>query len=138
VGADIAALFEVRREADYEGALQLAEQRLPDALLTFTDELAWLNSRRVADFALAHRLATMCEFREMVAEGCLVSYGPIRAEFAQIIARQLERVLRGAKAADLRVEQVTPHELVLNMKTARALGLTIPPSVLVRADAVLE
>jgi len=137
LGIGISTL-EVRRAADYDGVLQALAQQLPDALLSFTDALTFFNAKRVADFALAHRLPTICEFKEMAAAGCLISYGPSFAEFYQINARQIDRILRGAKAGDMPVEQATRYEMAVNLKTARALGITVPQSVRVRADEVIE
>ena len=74
----------------------------------------------------------------MANAGCLISYGPTFAEFAQITARQIDRILRGAKPAELPFEQPTRYELVVNLKTARSLGITIPQTLLIRADAVIE
>jgi putative ABC transport system substrate-binding protein len=137
LGVNVSTL-EVRRGADFDPILQALAQRRPDGLLTFTDPLTFDNRKKVAAFALANRLPAICEFREMAAAGCLVSYGPTLDEFAQVVGRQMDRILRGAKVADLPVEQATRYELTVNLKTARALGIAMPQSVLVRADHVIE
>jgi putative ABC transport system substrate-binding protein len=92
----------------------------------------------VAEFAVAKRVPTMCEFKEMVQAGCLVSYGPSFTEIAEINARQIARILGGAKPGDMPVEQCTRFELAVNLKTASAIGITMPKSVMFRADRVIE
>ena len=109
-----------------------------DALLTSTDEVTAWYVHKITAFGLQHRLPTVCSFRGAVEVGCLLSYGPSFDEFSAIIARQVDKVLKGAKAGDLPVEQVTRFEMLLNMKTAKALGITIPQSLRVRADEVIE
>lgn len=137
LGVTVSTL-EVRNAADFDPVLQTAARRLPDGLLTFTSVLTSYNWKRVAEFALWRGLPTICEFKELVSAGCLVSYGPSLAEFAQINVRQIDRILRGAKMAELPFEQATRYEMAVNLKTARALGITIPKSVLVRVDHVIE
>jgi putative tryptophan/tyrosine transport system substrate-binding protein len=137
LGISISTL-EVRRAADFDGVQQAVARQLPDALLTFSDVLTYSYAKRVADFALTHRLPTICEFKEMAEAGCLISYEPSFAEFAQINAGQVDRILRGAKAGDLPVEQATPYEMIVNLKTARALGITIPQSVRARANELID
>jgi putative ABC transport system substrate-binding protein len=100
--------------------------------------LFWVERQRIADLALRHRLPTMCEGREWAAAGCLMSYAPSLSDLVRRTAIYVDRILKGAKPADLPVEQPTKFELVINLKTARALGLTIPPAVLGRADEVIE
>jgi ABC-type uncharacterized transport system substrate-binding protein len=94
--------------------------------------------RRIIELAARHRLPAVYELRSFPDDGGLLSYGPGSAERFQRAAVCVDRVLRGAKPADLPIEQPTKFELVINLKTARALGLTIPPSVLLRADEVIE
>ena len=94
--------------------------------------------RRIADLAANNRLPTMFFFREFVEAGGLVSYGPSFVELWRRAATYVDRVLKGAKPGDLPVEQPTTFELVINLKTAKALGLKIPPSLLGRADQVIE
>jgi len=97
-----------------------------------------VNWQHIMDFALANRLPTVCEFRELAQAGCLLSYGPNFIEFAQRTAAQIDKILKGAPPGDLPVEQMTRFELVINLKTAKALGITIPQPMLVRADEIVQ
>src|SRR5215204_720410 len=97
-----------------------------------------INSDFVARLAREARLATACEWGEMAASGCLIGYGPRRAELYQRLAHLIARVLAGTPASELPIEQPANFELVLNLQTAKALGLTIPPTLLARADEVIE
>jgi len=94
--------------------------------------------KHIVDLALASRLPAMFAFREAADTGGLMSYGANLSDLFRRGAIQADKILRGAKPADLPVEQPTKFELVINLKTAKALGLTIPPSLLARADQVLE
>ncbi len=89
-------------------------------------------------FASKHRLPVMYQLKENGERGGLISYGPLRADPARRAALSVDKILKGAKAGDLPVEQPTTFELVINLKTAKALGLTIPPALLLRADQVIE
>jgi len=98
----------------------------------------FFDRKRLAAMALSHRIPSIFPFREWVEVGGLLSYGPdIRAMY-KLEADYVDRIARGAKPADLPVEQPTKFEFVVNLKTAKALGLTVPPTVLVRADEVIE
>ena len=130
--------LEVRQPSDFDGALAELARNPPDGLLTFTDPLTFNHWKRVAEHAAAHRLATICEFRQMAAAGCLLSYGPEFSEISRINARQVDRIIKGARPGDLPVERPTRYSLVVNLKTAKAIGLTIPQSLLLRADEVIE
>jgi putative tryptophan/tyrosine transport system substrate-binding protein len=94
--------------------------------------------RRLVDLAAKHRLPVVYSFREFVDVGGLMSYGPNVADLFRRAATYVDKILKGAKPGDLPVEQPTKFELVINLKTAKALGLTIPPSVLGRADHIIE
>ena len=100
--------------------------------------LFWLERKRLADLALKHRLPTMCEGRDWVEAGCLMSYAPNPMDLVRRTATYVDKILKGAKPADLPIEQPTKFEFVINLKTAKALGLTIPPSMLARADEVIQ
>jgi putative ABC transport system substrate-binding protein len=91
-----------------------------------------------AAFALGHRLPTIYDTKEYAEVGGLISYGANVRELTRQAASQVDKILKGAKPADLPVEQPTQFELVINLKTAKALGLTIPPSLLARADEVIQ
>jgi len=108
------------------------------ALLALTDPLFAANRNQVADVARRHRIPTMVIGREYVEAGGLVSYGFPPGETWRLAASYVDKILKGAKPADLPVEQPTKFELVVNLRTAKALGLTIPHSILVRADQVIE
>jgi putative tryptophan/tyrosine transport system substrate-binding protein len=94
--------------------------------------------RRLFTLALQHRLPAVYEWGDMAEAGGLMAYGPRRADLRRRAAEYVDKILKGAKPGDLAVEQPTKFELVINLKTAKALGLKIPPSLLVRADQVIE
>jgi putative ABC transport system substrate-binding protein len=130
----------MRGPADMEPALASLAARPARALLTLTDDLtvyAW-RSGKVSRIATSHRVPTVCEFEFMVQMGCLLAYGPDFEEFHQRVATQIDRILKGAKPTDLPVEQPTRFKLVINLKTAKALGITVPQELLLRADEVIE
>jgi putative ABC transport system substrate-binding protein len=108
------------------------------ALTVLSNSLFFNQRRRLVDLAAKNRLPTVYSVREFVDAGGLMAYGPNFAEVYRRAATFVDRILKGAKPADLPVEQPTKFELVINLKTAKALGLTIPPSVLGRADQVIE
>src|SRR5712691_1321452 len=93
---------------------------------------------RIVRFTVEHRIPAMYEFREFVSDGGLPSYGPNLMEMFRRSATCADRILKGTKHADLPMEQPTKFKLVINLKTAKALGLTIPPSFLLRADEVIQ
>ena len=113
-------------------------QHRPDALLLVTDALTVLNRKRVIEFAAVHRIPAMYEFSFLVQDGGLMSYGASQEENFRRAASYVDRVLKGAAPSSLPVEQPSRYYLAINLKTARSLGLTIPPSLLVRADQVIE
>src|SRR5262249_49865245 len=94
--------------------------------------------QQLLEFAVRNRLPTMFQNPEYVPAGGLMSYSPNREEMFRNAATYVDKILKGAKPADLPIEQPTKFELVINLKTAKALGLTIPPSVLTRADEVIQ
>src|SRR6266705_6283496 len=110
-----------------------------DALIVVSDPALMDGLRgRTVDLAATHRLPAMYSWRELVVAGGLMSYGPSLPDIFRHAATYVDKILKGAKPADLPVEQPTKFELVINLKTAQALGLTIPPSLLLQADEVIK
>lgn len=128
----------VRDPDDFATAFAAMTRERPDALFLVADALTTLNRKRVIDFAELHRIPAMYEFAFYVQSGGLMSYGPSGDDINQIVARLLDRILKGAKPGDLPAEQPTRYYLTINLKTAQALGLTIPQSLAVRADEVIR
>jgi putative ABC transport system substrate-binding protein len=123
---------------DYERALGDAPPDHRGIVIVATSVFFFRDRERIADFASRHRIPSIFVFREWVEAGGLLSYGPsITALFARV-ADFVDRIARGAKPADLPIEQPTKFELVINVKTAKVLGLDIPSSILARADDVIE
>jgi putative ABC transport system substrate-binding protein len=131
-------VFDARDLADLEGVLPKIAKAQPGTLIVTSSSLFLLHRKRIADFALQRRLPTMAFVRELVLDGALMSYGFNIADSFRRGAAYVDKILQGAKPADLPVEQPTKFELVINLKTAKALGLTIPPSLLARADQIIE
>ena len=130
--------FGVREPNDFDQAFEAMTRDMPDAILMVTDSLTILNRRRVFEFAAAHRLPAIYEFDFLVRDGGLMSYGPDQGETFDRVAALIEHILNGAKPAELPFEQPTRFRFVLNLKTARTLGLEIPPTLLAQADEVIE
>jgi putative ABC transport system substrate-binding protein len=128
----------VREPEDFDQAFGAMNRDMPDAILMVADALTTLNRKRVFEFAAAHRLPAIYELDLFVRDGGLMSYGPDRDESWGRVAGLVDRILKGAKPAELPFEQPTLFRFALNLKTATSLGLTIPPSLLVQADEVIE
>jgi putative ABC transport system substrate-binding protein len=129
---------EVRRPGDVEAAFAATSRERADALFAFGDPLLYILRQQIGDLAVKNHLPSVSQYREAAEAGGLISYGPNFAAGARQIATYVDKILKGAKPADLPVEQPTKFELVINLKTAKALGLTTPPSLLGRADEVIE
>jgi putative ABC transport system substrate-binding protein len=129
---------EVRGSDDLDRAFAAMTRERADALLTLTDSLTASNRKRIVDLASKHRLPAIYELKEFVDVGGLMSYGPHVPDMHRRAATYVDKILNGAKPADLPVEQPTKFEFVINLETARALGLTIPQSILVRADDTIQ
>ncbi len=123
---------------DLEGAFRAAAKGPADALITVRNPVLLRYPKRIADLAIRNRLPSMHEANEYVEAGGLVSYSANDVDQYRRAAGYVDRILKGAKPADLPIEQPTRFELVVNLKIAKALGITIPPSILVRADRVIE
>ncbi len=129
---------EVRGPQDLEGAFALTAKVRPEALLVLQDSLINMYRPQIAEFVTQQHLTSVFFTREWVVAGGLMSYGPSIPDLYRRAATYVDKILKGAKPADLPVEQPRKFELVLNLKTAQALGLTIPPIVLFQADEVIQ
>ena len=123
---------------EFEPALRAMTQARADALFVVPDSVFSAHRARLFDLSRRHRLPTMSGQDNYPKAGCLMSYAVDRTDLYRRGAGYVDRLLRGAKPADLPVEQPTKFDLVINLKTAKALGLTIPPSLLGRADEVIQ
>jgi putative ABC transport system substrate-binding protein len=131
-------LVEARGPDDLQGAFATLTKERASALLVAVDVIFALHARRIADLAAKHQVPAMYGSSEHVEAGGLISYAPDIPDVFRRAATYVDKILKGAKPADLPVEQPTKLELVINLKTAKTLGLTIPPSLLLRADRVIE
>src|ERR1700676_69907 len=136
LGYEVATL-EIRRSDDIAPAFETLRDRA-DAIYIVIDALVVINRVSINTLALNARLPTMHAFRDSVEAGGLISYGPNFPELWRRSAEYIDKILRGAKPADIPVEQPTKFDLVINLKTAKALGLSVPPALLARADGVIE
>jgi putative ABC transport system substrate-binding protein len=130
--------WEVRAADGFEKVFAALNKQRPDGLYVSGGSLMLANGKRIADFALKSRLASMYVRREFVDAGGLMSYGADLADSYRRVAYFVDRILKGAKPADLPVERPTKFELVINQKTAKQIGVTIPANVLLRADRVIR
>jgi len=137
LGIEVHSL-EVRGPDDFAGAFDAMKRLQPDALFAIGDPLISDSRRQIVDFASNQRLPAMYPLREYVEVGGLMSYGSSISDMVRRAAGYVDKILKGAKPEDLPVEQPTKFELVINLKAAKALGLTIPPLLLARADEVIE
>jgi ABC-type uncharacterized transport system substrate-binding protein len=128
----------VSTSEDLDTAFKTMIKEHPQAVLTFPDALTLSHRDRLADFAVKQKLPSMFGWREYVEAGGLMSYGPNLADSFRRLAVYVDKVLKGIKPADIPTEQPTKFEFVINLKTAKQIGLTIPPNVLVRADRVIK
>lgn len=128
----------VRSAGDFSQAFEETIRSRVGALIPLAHPLITTNLKRIADFAEKNRLPSIYQFSYFADGGGLMAYGPDRADLYRRAATYVDRILKGANPANLPVEQPTKFELVINLKTAKALGITIPQSVLVRADRVIE
>jgi putative ABC transport system substrate-binding protein len=131
-------LVEVRAPEEFDRAFATITSARPDALTIIADRFLLTYRKRIVDFATKARLPAIYPYWEFVEDGGLLAYGPSYPAMFQRAATYVDKILKGAKPADLPVEQPTKFELVVNLRTAKALGLTIPPPLLIRADQVIQ
>ncbi|HKA53689.1 MAG TPA: ABC transporter substrate-binding protein [Candidatus Binatia bacterium] len=130
--------LELRGPEDFEAAFATAKQRNAQALLALDSPLTWIYRSRITALAASSRLPAIYSLREYPDAGGLMSYGANVVHLYRRLATFVDKILKGAKPADLPVEQPTKFELVINVKVAKALGLTLPPSLLTLADELIE
>jgi len=128
----------VRAASEYDGAFAAISRNHTEAVLILPTPLYLAGARRIAQLAIAHKLPSMFTTKEFAEAGGLLTYGPDRVDLFRRGATYVDKVLNGANPADLPVEQASRYQLVINLKTAKALGIAIPPSLLARADEVIE
>jgi putative ABC transport system substrate-binding protein len=128
----------VRDATDFDSAFAKLTQTPPDALFSVADRLITSQRKKILEFAAKNKIPTMFDAGAAVDAGALMSYGPSRAEVSRRAAVFVDKILKGTKPADLPIEQPMKFELIFNLKTAKELGLTIPPNELVRADKVIK
>jgi len=131
-------LLAVRKAHEFDGAFSVMVQKRAGALVVLPDPLSQSQRVKIAELALKHRLPSMYGLTEHVEAGGLMAYGVDLRQHCRRVATFVDKILKGVKPTDLPVEQPTKFELVINLKTAKALGLTIPPSLLLRADEVIQ
>jgi ABC-type uncharacterized transport system substrate-binding protein len=130
--------WEVRGTGDFDRAFAALNKQRPDGLYVIGSALMRVNGKRIVDYALKSRLPSMYQSKEAVGARGLMSYGVDLADSYRRVAIYVDKILKGAKPGDLPVEQPTKFEFIINLKAAKQIGLTIPPSVLVRADKVIK
>jgi putative tryptophan/tyrosine transport system substrate-binding protein len=137
LGVSVAG-FEVRELVDIERVFADFETNKPDGVAVLDEAFTILNAKRIVELARSHGLPSMHSFREPVQAGGLLSYGPSLSEMTVVATTFITKILKGAKPADLPVEQPTKFELVINLRTAKALGLTVPLTLQAAATEVIE
>jgi putative ABC transport system substrate-binding protein len=130
--------LEVRGSAELDGAFATISHEKADGLLFIADPVFFINLKRMADFVTSIRLPAIANFVEFPKLGGLMGYAPSIPDEFRHAAGHIDRIIKGAKPADLPVELPTKFQLVINLKTAKALGLEVPPTLLATADEVLE
>jgi putative ABC transport system substrate-binding protein len=131
-------VLEARSPSELESAFAAIPRQGRRAVVVYGSDMLFVHRVRIAELATRAQLAALCPFREFVEAGCLMSYSANVKDLYRRAATYVDKILKGAKPGDLPIEQPTKFEFVINLKTAKALGLTIPPSLLHRADQVIE
>ena len=134
----LAVIPNVRNPAGLEAAFATMVRSCAGALIIVRGPMFFSHRKRLAELAVKHRLPTLVGLREYAEAGALASYGTDYPDLFRRAATFVDKILKGAKPGDLPIDQPTKFELVINLKTAKALGLTVPPSLLQRADQVIE
>ena len=130
--------MEVNKSEQLDGAFASIVKEKPDALLILADRIFLHNRKRMMEFAIQQRLPSVNAYRELVEAGGLISYGPSYEDMHRRAAVYVDKILKGTKPADLPIEQPTKFTLLINLKTAKTLGLTVPPTLVARADELIE
>jgi putative ABC transport system substrate-binding protein len=138
LGLRILGPFQVRNAADIERAFMAMTEQRAEAILVSSGSVAFPNRTRSAELGVRHRLPIVAAFKEFPQAGSLISYGPNRVAISRRAAAFVGKILKGSHPGELPVENPVTYDLVINLKTAKALGLTIPPALLIRADEVVE
>ena len=133
-----AHLMEVRAPTEFERAFAAMARERAGAVTVLVDAMFFSERKRIVDLAARSRLPAIYQRREYVEEGGLMAFGPSLIDLFRRAAGYVDKLLKGAKPGDLPIEQATKFELVVNLKTAKTLGLTIPQSVLLRADQLIK
>src|SRR5687768_12123026 len=128
----------VREPNDFDGAFAEITRKRSDALFVIADSLTELNRRQVVDLGTKRRFPSMYEYSPYVDAGGLMAYGPSQRQNLHSALQHVDKILKGAKPADLPIVQPTKFDLVINLKTAKQIGLSIPQKVLARADRVIR
>jgi putative tryptophan/tyrosine transport system substrate-binding protein len=132
------AIYEVQDTTSLDAAFVTLTNDRPDALMVPADTFLVSQRSRIAQFAIANKLPSVYSFREYVEAGGLIAYTPNYDDLFRRAANYVDKILKGAKPSELPIEQPTKFHLLINLKTARALGLTVPPRLLAGADEVIE
>jgi putative ABC transport system substrate-binding protein len=131
-------LVEVRTPADFQAAFAARKKQQANAVIIIQGSFTLFHRKQLVELALKNRLPSLCESARFADEGCLISYGTDVLSLYRRAASYVDKILKGTKPGDLPIEQPTKFELVINLKTAKQIGLTIPPNVLAKADRVIR
>jgi putative tryptophan/tyrosine transport system substrate-binding protein len=134
----LGANLESLEEAEYRRVFTAMKQEGVAVILVSLQGENALHGKLIAELARDNQLPTLCQNRGYVEAGLLMSYGPSYGEYMRLAARQIDQILKGGKPGDMPIQQPTTLELVINLKTTKALGITVPPTLLARADEVIE